>query len=98
MISEQVIQELAEQLFTCFESGSAIAPLTEAYPTLTIEEAYAIHRALLTHHLAQGRRVVGRKIGATSKDVQRWVRVDHPDYGVLFDASPVDDGASISRR
>ena len=42
MISEQIVQELAEQLFTCFESGSAIAPITEAYPTLTIEEAYAV--------------------------------------------------------
>jgi hypothetical protein len=30
MISEQIVQELAEQLFTCFESGSTIAPLTEA--------------------------------------------------------------------
>src|SRR5207249_6228451 len=86
MISEQIVQELAEQLFTCFESGSAIAPITEAYPTLTIEEAYAIQRVLLTHHLAKGRRVVGRKIGATSKEVQRWVGVDQPDYGVLFDA------------
>jgi 2-keto-4-pentenoate hydratase len=97
MISEQIVQELAEQLFTCFESGSAIAPLTEAYPTLTIEEAYAIQRVLLTHHLAQGRRVVGRKIGATSKEVQRWVGVDQPDYGVLFDAFTFEDRASISR-
>src|SRR5260370_15721039 len=97
MISEQVIQELAEQLFTCFESGSAIAPLTEAYPTLTIEEDYAIQRALLTHHLAQGRRVVGRKIGATSKELQRWVGADQPDYGVLFDAFTFEARVSISR-
>lgn len=97
MISEQSVQQLAEQLFTCFESGSAIAPLTEAYPTLTIEEAYAIQRVLLTHHLAKGRRVVGRKIGATSKEVQRWVGVDQPDYGVLFDAFTFEDRASLSR-
>lgn len=95
MISEQSVQDLAEQLFTCFESGSAIAPLTEAYPTLTREEAYAIQRVLLTHHLAKGRRVVGRKIGATSKEVQRWVGVDQPDYGVLFDAFTFEDKASI---
>src|SRR5207244_10940919 len=64
---------------------------------LTIEEAYAIQRVLLTHHLAKGRRVVGRKIGATSKEVQRWVDVDQPDYGVLFDAFTFEDRTSISR-
>jgi 2-keto-4-pentenoate hydratase len=41
--------------------------------------------------------VVGRKIGATSKEVQRWAGVDQPDYGVLFDAFTFEDGTSISR-
>jgi 2-oxopent-4-enoate hydratase len=97
MISEQIVQQLAMQLFTCFEDGSAIAPITETYPALTIADAYAIQRVLLTHHLAQGRRVVGRKIGATSKEVQRLVGVDQPDYGVLFDAFTFENGVSLSR-
>jgi 2-oxopent-4-enoate hydratase len=97
MISEQIVQELAERLFTSFETGNAIDPLTESYPALSIEDAYGIQRALLTHHLAKGRRVVGRKIGATSKEVQRWAGVDQPDYGVLLDAFTFEDGTSISR-
>lgn len=36
MIAVQTVQEIAQQLFTSFESGSAIAPLTETYPTLAI--------------------------------------------------------------
>jgi hypothetical protein len=71
--SEQIVQELAERLFTSFETENAIDPLTESYPALSLEDAYEIQRAPLTHHLAQGRRVVGRKIGATSKEVQRVV-------------------------
>ncbi len=98
MVSEEIVQELAERLFTSFESGSAIAPLTEAYPELSIEEAYRIQQALLVHHLKKGRRVVGRKIGATSKDVQRWAGVDQPDYGVLFDTFTFEDKVVLSHR
>jgi 2-keto-4-pentenoate hydratase len=87
----------ASRLFTSFETGNAIDPLTGSYPVLSLEDAYEIQRALLTHHLAQGRRVVGRKIGATSKEVQRWAGVDQPDYGVLLDAFTFEDGTSISR-
>ena len=65
-ISEQFVQELAERLFTSFETENAIDPLMESYPALSIEDADEIQRALLTHHLAQGRRVVGRRIGATA--------------------------------
>ncbi len=96
MVSEQIVQELAERLFASFESGSAIAPFTETYPELSIEEAYQIQQVLLVHHLKKGRRVVGRKIGATSKEVQRWAGVDQPDYGVLLDAFTFEHGAVLS--
>lgn len=68
-----------------------IAPLTEQFPHLSIDEAYAIQRANLGHRLAAGERIVGRKIGLTSLAMQRQLGVDQPDYGVITDVMEIPE-------
>ncbi|MFD1733422.1 2-oxo-hept-4-ene-1,7-dioate hydratase [Deinococcus malanensis] len=52
---------------------------------MTIADAYAVQRAWVAHKLEGGRRVVGHKIGLTSRAMQMAVQINEPDYGALLD-------------
>jgi 2-keto-4-pentenoate hydratase len=66
-------------------SRKQIAPIAASYGLSTIDEAYAAAALDTAARLAEGRRVIGRKIGLTAESVQRQLGVDQPDFGVLFD-------------
>ena len=90
------INAIAQRLFTAFEDGVAIDPLTAGEPPLTVDTAYAIQGRLLSLHAGRGRSVVGRKIGLTSKGIQQQLGVDSPDYGAILDAYVYPSGATVS--
>lgn len=77
------------------ESGQFIAPLSNQYPDLTLEDAYAIQLINTEARLATGRRRVGCKIGLTSPAVQKQLGVDQPDFGILFDDMGFEEGLPI---
>ena len=80
-----------ETLFAALRSGQTIAPLSESDPALTIDDAYAISLDILARRTAEGERVVGKKIGVTSKAVQDMLGVHQPDFGFLTDAMFIDE-------
>ncbi|MBZ0254134.1 MAG: hypothetical protein K8I02_12410 [Candidatus Methylomirabilis sp.] len=55
------------------------------HPGITIEDAYAIQSEGIRLKLQEGRRIIGRKIGLTSRAMQRSSQIEEPDYGVLLD-------------
>lgn len=65
------------------------------HPSITLEDAYAIQSAGIELKLAQGRRIVGRKIGLTSRAMQRSSQITEPDYGVLLDDMVFGEGGDI---
>ena len=65
-----------------------IPPMRDSLEAGDVAGAYAIQSGNTQHWLAQGRRIVGRKIGLTAEAVQKHLSVDQPDYGVLFDMRP----------
>ncbi|WP_013587541.1 2-keto-4-pentenoate hydratase [Paraburkholderia phenoliruptrix] len=90
-----LIEEAAAALSTAQRSGQYVPPLRETYGQLSIEDAYAIQRVNTERRRAEGRRVVGCKIGLTSVAVQKQLGVDQPDFGILFDDMGYGDGEPI---
>lgn len=68
---------------------------TQAWPELTLEEAYATQAALLARRHARGERAVGLKLGFTSEAKMRQMGVDELIVGQLTDAMQVADGAVL---
>jgi 2-keto-4-pentenoate hydratase len=90
-----LVTDLAEELWRAGVERAPVEPLTDRHPDLVIEDAYAIQTRVLERHLAGGARVVGRKVGLTSRPMQQMLGVDEPDYGVLLDDMVVEDGDEI---
>jgi len=86
---------LAAQLYRALRERSTIAPLTGSH-ALDIDDAYRISLAILEQRIADGEKVIGKKIGVTSKAVQDMLGVHQPDFGFLTDRIQYPDGADIS--
>ena len=90
-----VLAEAADALWRAAQTGHFIPPLRATYPGLDAADAYAIQRMNTERRLAEGRRVVGCKIGLTARAVQAQLGVDQPDFGVLFDDMSFGDAEPI---
>jgi 2-keto-4-pentenoate hydratase len=75
--------EFAAQIRAAY-AGTPIAPIRTQLAELDVDAAYAIQQENTAHWQAEGRRLVGSKIGLTSRAVQNQLGVDRPDFGVLF--------------
>jgi 2-keto-4-pentenoate hydratase len=94
-LTEDQVRKTAEELFDAERQRHTLRPLTERFPQITPEDAYRIQLALIEMKKSQGAKVVGKKIGLTSKAMQKMLNVDQPDYGHILDGMMVQDGASF---
>lgn len=101
MIHSAVVQEspsvaAATRLRAAAQSGTPVAPVRDLIGSDDVAAAYAVQQLTTTARIADGARVVGRKIGLTSPAVQEQLGVDQPDLGVLFDDMAYVDGDTIA--
>ncbi|KUP94980.1 2-oxo-hept-4-ene-1,7-dioate hydratase [Tritonibacter horizontis] len=85
----------AADLLQAEKTGLQIGLLTLRHPGMTMDDAYAIQTAIFRAKQAEGRRVIGWKIGLTSKAMQYALNIDIPDSGILFDDMAFEDGARV---
>jgi 2-oxopent-4-enoate/cis-2-oxohex-4-enoate hydratase len=94
-VNDEAVSRHAAELYQALRERRTVAPLTERDPSITIADAYRISRGLLDRRLADGERLIGKKIGVTSKPVQRMLDVHQPDFGYLTDRMRGDDGGEM---
>ena len=94
-MTQPSLQALGDELYTALTSQQTIEPLSTRHPDLTIEDAYAIQQHMLARRIAQGERVIGKKIGVTSEAVMNMLGVFQPDFGWLTDGMVYNEGEAI---
>ncbi|MFT5160532.1 MAG: 2-oxo-hept-3-ene-1,7-dioate hydratase, partial [Paracoccaceae bacterium] len=79
------------------KSGSQIGCISQDFPAMTMADAYGVQAEWVALKLAAGRRILGRKIGLTSRAMQQQLGIDIPDSGILFDDMFFENGAVIPK-
>lgn len=96
MMEQDKINQLGDELYEALRTQTTVAPLTERESEITIEDAYHISLRMLQQRVEQdGEKIIGKKIGVTSKPVQEMLNVFQPDFGFLTDAMVFPNGAEI---
>ncbi len=88
------IDRFGRELYEALRALRTVPPLTGRVAGITIDDAYRISRSMLALRLAEGERIVGKKIGVTGLVVQKMLDVHQPDFGFLTDAMVCAGGAS----
>jgi 2-keto-4-pentenoate hydratase len=103
-MSDPLHEQVAEALLGAYASGVPISPLQDKFGAMTIDDAYAIQLRQVDSWLADGRRILGHKVGLTSAVMQRQLGVNRPDFGHLTDTmfhaenTPIDAEAFLQPR
>ncbi len=95
MLTPDQVAEIAAELAEADRAHTVIPRITARYPDATVEDSYAIQGVWRDGNLAAGRRLVGRKIGLTSKAMQQATGIPEPDYGVMFEDTVYATGSTI---
>jgi 2-oxo-hept-3-ene-1,7-dioate hydratase len=98
MMSEADRNKAADILIAAEKARKQATPLSKTWPDITMEDAYAISTEVAKRKIAAGARLIGHKVGLTSKAMQRSSQIDEPDYGHLLDHMMVADGGRVAHE
>ena len=93
-----IAETWGRELYAALRDRRTVAPLIARDASLTIDDAYAISLDFLSRRLKDGERVVGKKIGVTSKAVQDMLGVHQPDFGFLTDWMFVEGDIDVDAK
>ena len=91
-VSEAIVSSAAEILLAAEAARATCPQLTSRWPALDVATAYAIQKETLRRRLARGERLVGIKLGLTSKAKQVQMNVSTSTLAWLTSAMRLEEG------
>ncbi|MBG6132454.1 2-oxo-hept-3-ene-1,7-dioate hydratase [Aquimarina sp. EL_43] len=95
MLTSLQIKEEANRLHDSEKNKKQVVATTNYFPEMDINDAYQIQEEWVNIKKKEGRKVVGYKIGLTSKVMQVAMNINEPDYGTLLDDMVYENGCEI---
>jgi len=95
MLSDADRKKAAEILLKAEKERKQAVQLSTTWPNIEIEDSYAISTLVAQHKIANGAKLIGHKVGLTSKAMQASSQINEPDYGHLLDYMMIPDGAKV---
>ena len=95
-LSTQTVLQLAEHVEKAELEREPITKITDDYPDMDFDDAYAIQEAIQSAKEGRGTRIVGLKMGLTSRAKMEQMGVKDPVYGFLTDYGACPDGGEIA--
>lgn len=95
MLSDRERQAAAEAILKAEETRVPCVQPSIQWPNMELADAYDIQHRWAQARIARGAKIVGRKIGLTSRAMQLASKMTEPDYGVILDDALFKDGAKI---
>ncbi|MGW1420865.1 fumarylacetoacetate hydrolase family protein [Bradyrhizobium manausense] len=85
-------------LLAAYQSKQQATQISKIFPDVTFEDAYEISAELNRRRLASGSKLIGYKVGLTSKAMQRSSKIEEPDYGYLLEEMLIPEGGAVPRK
>lgn len=95
MMTDTERQQAVEILLNAEKECKQARLLTDTFPHIQIEDSYAISTAVAQRKIRDGARLIGHKVGLTSKAMQASSKINEPDYGHLLDSMLIAEGAKV---
>src|ERR1700738_3255106 len=95
MLSDADRKKAADILQDAEKNHKQAVQLSTTWPHTPIDDAYAISTEVAHRKIAAGAKLIGHKVGLTSKAMQRSSQIDEPDYGHLLDSMMIADGVRV---
>lgn len=95
MLTQEERAQAADILLEAERTRKQALQLSKTFPSIEVEDSYAIQSEVTRRKIEQGRRLIGHKVGLTSKAMQQSSQIDEPDYGHLLDNMMLPDGAKV---
>jgi 2-oxo-hept-3-ene-1,7-dioate hydratase len=95
MLSAAERGKAADILMEAHRTKKQAVQLSTTFPHISIEDSYAISTDVANRKMKAGAKLIGHKVGLTSKAMQRSSMIDEPDFGFILDDQMIADGAKV---